>query len=79
MATLRDDIADLQSRLQEAERSAHQLPHREKHLLLVTGFMRRYLELHLELIDQVEQSSTASPPRRLLDQPGAYRNNRTAR
>jgi DNA-binding PadR family transcriptional regulator len=55
MATLREDIADLELRLGEAERSAHQLAHREKYLLLATGFMRRYLDLHLELIDQVEQ------------------------
>jgi DNA-binding PadR family transcriptional regulator len=55
IATLRDDITDLQSRLEEAERSAHELPHREKYLILVNGFMRRYLELHLELIAQVEE------------------------
>lgn len=66
MATLRDDIADLQSRLEEAERSAHGLPHREKYLTLVNEFMRRYLELHLELVDQVEEqlhgeAATASP------------------
>src|SRR5690349_14639892 len=33
MTTLREDIADLQSRLGEAEQSAHRLPHREKYLL----------------------------------------------
>jgi DNA-binding PadR family transcriptional regulator len=55
MATLRDDIADLESRLGEAEQSAHQLAHREKYLLLVTTFMRRFLDLHLELVDQVER------------------------
>ena len=59
MATLRDDIADLQSRLDEAEQSAHHLPHREKYLLLTTGFMRGYLELHLELIDKVERAMPA--------------------
>jgi DNA-binding PadR family transcriptional regulator len=68
MATLRDDIADLQSRLAEAERSAHELPHREKYLVLVNRFMRRYLELHLELIDQVEEElvgeAAAASPRR---------------
>jgi DNA-binding PadR family transcriptional regulator len=68
MATLRDDIAELQSRLEEAERSAHELPHREKYLMLVNGFMRRYLELHLELIDQVEEElvgdAAAASPRR---------------
>lgn len=54
MAALRDDIADIEARLEEAERSAHDLPHREKYLLIVLGFMRRYLELHEELVAQVE-------------------------
>jgi DNA-binding PadR family transcriptional regulator len=55
MATLREDVADIQARLDDTERTAHQLPHREKYLLLVTGFMRRYLDLHLELVDEVER------------------------
>jgi DNA-binding PadR family transcriptional regulator len=55
MATLREDLADLQSRLEEAEHTAHELPHREKYLNLVNGFMRHYLELHHDLITQVEQ------------------------
>jgi DNA-binding PadR family transcriptional regulator len=55
MTTLRDDIADLQDRLDEAEQSAHQLPHREKYLLLTTGFMRQYLDLYLQLVDSVER------------------------
>jgi DNA-binding PadR family transcriptional regulator len=55
MTTLRDDIADLQLRLDDTERSATQLPHREKYLLIVTSFLRRLLELHLDLIDEVEQ------------------------
>jgi DNA-binding PadR family transcriptional regulator len=67
MTTLRDDIADLQSRLEEAERTAPDLPHREKYLMLVNGFMRRYLDLHLELINQVEEDlvgeTGARPPR----------------
>ena len=66
VATLRDDIADLQARLDEAEAAAHDLPHREKYLLLTTGFMRRYLELHVELIDTVEREMApqqASPPK----------------
>jgi DNA-binding PadR family transcriptional regulator len=64
MVMLRDDVADLQARLREAEQSAHQIPHREKYLLLIGRFMRRYLELHLELIDAVEGELTpelASP------------------
>jgi DNA-binding PadR family transcriptional regulator len=48
MATLRDDIADLLERLDEAEASAERLPHRRKYL-------RRLLELHLELVDTVER------------------------
>jgi DNA-binding PadR family transcriptional regulator len=66
MATLRDDIADIQLRLEDAERSARQLPHREKYLLLANGFLRRFLELHLDLVDQVEQEfdDNAEPPAR---------------
>ena len=61
MATLRDDIADIQSRLEDAERTAHQLPHREKYLLLVISFIRRFLELHLDLVDEVEQELRDDP------------------
>jgi DNA-binding PadR family transcriptional regulator len=55
ISTLRDDIADIQLRLDDTERSARQLPHREKYLLMVNGFLRQLLELHLDLIDEVEQ------------------------
>jgi DNA-binding PadR family transcriptional regulator len=55
MATLRDDIADLGWRLDDTERTATELPHREKSLLLVVRFLRRLLELHLELVDEVER------------------------
>jgi DNA-binding PadR family transcriptional regulator len=55
MATLRDDIADLFARLDETEASAEQLPHRRDYLLMVTGFLRELLELHLRLVDDVER------------------------
>jgi DNA-binding PadR family transcriptional regulator len=55
MATLRDDIADIEQRLDEAEDRAHQLPHREKYLSLVAAFLHQLLELHLQLIDEVER------------------------
>lgn len=55
MVTLREDIADIERRLQDAEHRAKQLPHREKYLLLVTGFLRHLLELHLDLVDEVER------------------------
>jgi DNA-binding PadR family transcriptional regulator len=56
MAALRDDIADIQRRVDDAERTAKELPHREKYLLLVTGFLRRLLDLHLELVDDVDRA-----------------------
>ncbi|MFL5890673.1 MAG: hypothetical protein ACJ76M_16520 [Solirubrobacteraceae bacterium] len=55
MGTLRDDIADIQARLDDAERTARQLPHREKYLLLNIRFLRRLLDLHLDLVDDVER------------------------
>jgi DNA-binding PadR family transcriptional regulator len=53
--TLRAEIADLEARVAEAEASAENLPHRRKYLLLVTGYLRGVLELHRELIDEVER------------------------
>lgn len=55
MATLREDIADLQQRLDDSEQTASAFPHREKYLLLVIAFLRRLLELHLDLADEVER------------------------
>jgi DNA-binding PadR family transcriptional regulator len=55
MAALREDIADIGSRLDDAERTARDLPHREKYLLLVVRHLRRLLDLHLELVDEVER------------------------
>jgi PadR family transcriptional regulator, regulatory protein AphA len=55
IAALRDDIDDLSRRLDESEATAETLPHRRKYLLLVHGFLRRLLELHLELVDKVER------------------------
>ena len=59
IATLREDIADIEVRLGEAEEAAHDLPHREKYLLMVVDFLRGFLELHLELVDRVERELTA--------------------
>src|SRR5690348_6883215 len=47
--TLRGELEDLRVRLDDAEQSAHDLPHRERYLLLVVDFLRRLLELHDEL------------------------------
>jgi DNA-binding PadR family transcriptional regulator len=51
---LRDDLDDLTIRVKELEARAADLPHREKYLRLVTSFLRGYLDLHEELIDEVE-------------------------
>ena len=60
MGTLRDEIADITQRLDDAERTAKALPHREKYLLLVVGFLRQLLDLHLKLVEQVEQEFDAA-------------------
>jgi DNA-binding PadR family transcriptional regulator len=55
VVALRAEIADLTARLDEAEQSAAGLPHRTKYLLLTIWFLRRLLELHLELVEKVER------------------------
>jgi PadR family transcriptional regulator, regulatory protein AphA len=51
---LRNDLADLSTRLEEMEERASKLPHREKYLRIVTRFLRGYLALHRELVDEVD-------------------------
>ena len=63
MATLREDIADLHERLDDGERTAATLSHRSKYLLLVIRFLRQYLDLHLQLVDEVERELTAGTVR----------------
>ena len=58
MGALQEDIADLQARLDDGERTAEDLPHRRKYLLMTIDFLRRYLDLHLELVDRVEREFT---------------------
>jgi DNA-binding PadR family transcriptional regulator len=60
VATLRADVAELRQRLDEAERTAAELPHREKYLRIVIAFLRRLLALHLELADEVERELAAA-------------------
>ncbi len=62
LSTLRTDIADLHNRLDDSERHARELPHRERYLLLVSDFLRGLLELHERLVDDVERE--LAPPRR---------------
>ena len=59
LESLREDIADLMDRLEVSDTTAQSLPHRSKYLLLVNDFLRRYLDLHLELVDTVERDFAA--------------------
>jgi DNA-binding PadR family transcriptional regulator len=63
IAALRDEITELEAQLDGAEAGAETLPHRRKYLLLTIGFLRRLLELHLELVDEVERQFDPSPER----------------
>jgi DNA-binding PadR family transcriptional regulator len=63
MATLRDDIADLRERLDDSERTATEYPHRATYLLLVVDFLRRLLDLHEQLVDDVEREFAAPQER----------------
>jgi PadR family transcriptional regulator AphA len=54
IVSLREDIADLEARLDDAEASARTLPHREKYLLLVVDFLRELLELHRSFLHRLE-------------------------
>jgi DNA-binding PadR family transcriptional regulator len=64
LATLRDEVAELASMLDDAEASAETLPHRRKYLLLVVWFLRRLLELHLEWVDEVDRELAPDSPAR---------------
>jgi len=79
LATLRDDIADMWWRLDDAEESAHGLPHREPYLLLVVDFLRRLLQLHLDLVDEVERELAPSRRGRPRQAPRRRRGKSAAR
>jgi DNA-binding PadR family transcriptional regulator len=79
LATLRDDIADMWWRLDDAEESAHQLPHREQYLLLVIDFLRRLLQLHLDLVDEVERELAPTDRARPRHRPRRPRDKTAAR
>jgi DNA-binding PadR family transcriptional regulator len=56
MSPLRDEIEDLASRLDEVEKRARTLPHREKYLQLAIDYLRRRLALDTAFIDEVERA-----------------------
>jgi DNA-binding PadR family transcriptional regulator len=63
VGTIRAEIAELSAQLDEAERRAELLPHRRRNLALVLAFLRRLLDLHLELVEEVERELAPGHPR----------------
>ena len=61
LLTARDDIAELHRRLDDFQRRAADLSHREQSLLLIAEFLRGLLELHTQLIDRVEHTNALRP------------------
>jgi DNA-binding PadR family transcriptional regulator len=55
VGTLREDIADLEGRLDEVERYAEGMPHRRRYLELTVSFLRRLLALHLDFVAELEE------------------------
>ena len=62
---LRAELDDLRARLDDSVATAEALPHRTAYLLIVIDFLRRYLDLHEELVDRVERELGA--PRTVPD------------
>jgi DNA-binding PadR family transcriptional regulator len=62
VGTLREHVAELEASIARSEASAEALPHRRKYLLLVCGFLRELLELHLGWIEEIERE--LAPKRR---------------
>jgi DNA-binding PadR family transcriptional regulator len=55
LAAMREEIAELSAGVDEDERRAPSIAHRERQLALVRSLGRRLLEAHLEWIDEVER------------------------
>jgi DNA-binding PadR family transcriptional regulator len=55
IVALREEIADLEARLHDTEAGVERLAHRRKYLLMVIAHLRGLLELHRELVDEVER------------------------
>ena len=55
LATLRDDLVDVLARIDASAAAADEFPHRSKYLLLVHDFLRGFVALHEDLLDEVER------------------------
>jgi len=63
LETLREDIAELATILDEAEKREALFPHRRRQLRLLHSLGRRILRAHLEWIEDVEQELGPRPAR----------------
>jgi hypothetical protein len=61
IATLREDLAHVLAPLDEGAEVADALPHRRPYLVLVNRFLRRLMDLHAELVDEVERELRRRP------------------
>ena len=61
LATLRADVADLRERVADARTAATHLPHRTRYLLILTDFLERFLDLHDQLVDDVQDELDPGP------------------
>ena len=55
---LREDLIDLRTRVHEMATSAQALPHRTKYLLIAARFFERIIDVHEQLVDDVERELT---------------------
>jgi DNA-binding PadR family transcriptional regulator len=63
LRSLRQEIAELSEGIDDDERRAPSIAHRERQLRLVRSLGRRLLQVHLEWIDEVERELGAREPR----------------
>jgi PadR family transcriptional regulator, regulatory protein AphA len=61
LATLREEIAELEAQVDAGEARAESLPHRRKYLLLNHRLARGVLHAHLEWLDEVERELDPGP------------------
>jgi hypothetical protein len=54
-AALRDDLVDLRARVHDMTVSAQTLPHRTKYLLIAATFFERIIDVHEQLVEDVER------------------------
>jgi hypothetical protein len=54
LQAMRKEIAELSESIDEDERRAAEIPHRERQLRLVRSLGRRLIDAHLEWIEEVE-------------------------